>query len=751
MKHILLLLLVVIGLVFISLPVQADPQLIDLTKVPKAPKLFITITGNNVKIYWYPVDLATGYTLFFAPYPEASKIENMDLKNQTVISFDVPSDGMSWYVAVRAYNNEGSSPLSNIKHFALPGPGVLYDIPSGWMLSNSSNKIHHDFTILGKLYRIAFFSNSSNKLNIPVAGQVKSDGSLSYISDPLEREAVLMYGKMHYDSNPLLSLKDSVYNGSDLWRNTLKPAMIEAADKSDPAQADKAIVLFAGGKALLKVGLSMIVPTSAPGAVSTLTTIGHILSAGSDLNSFLSAVMATPDSNELLQALRAHYLVDRYGFYKFVTSYGLGDIGGYVTRGVSDSMSIGADGIKVLGWIADTSDTNTNAIGGAIDSILSGNKLPNVQFNTVRHITQSAVKGFGTSVVFYAIGQVTDLGAEAKKLLISSQYHYNVCALLAGSIADDIDSLSTISYAKDLIDKLNIILLKIDIFQKVRYEMTYCLHARLSKIKSNFFQQFTVKDEDLIKLSDEMKEASDISNSVESAVTDLIDSISQGLALPKATASSPSGTCGAYVAPGVWQEFDCYNLAAIGKTTNDDPFTPSWRLIGGYWQWGRKGPDASQWYDTNTANFAHGPTGPGDSEANSVSISGWDSSNAPNGSWSDSTKTANDPCPAGFRVPTKSQWDGVRKNNTQSTVGTWSENPTNYSSARFFGDDLMLPAAGRRYYHSGTLHYRGHYGYYWSSSEGSGLYAWYLYFASGNADTYSYGRRYGHSVRCVAE
>lgn len=65
---------------------------------------------------------------------------------------------------------------------------------------------------------------------------------------------------------------------------------------------------------------------------------------------------------------------------------------------------------------------------------------------------------------------------------------------------------------------------------------------------------------------------------------------------------SPSGdsvafadsTCGAYVAPGVWKEFDCYNLAAIGKATGVDPFTPSWGLIGGYRLWGRKGPDSSQ-------------------------------------------------------------------------------------------------------------------------------------------------------------
>ncbi|MEY3369044.1 MAG: hypothetical protein RI973_2199, partial [Bacteroidota bacterium] len=207
--------------------------------------------------------------------------------------------------------------------------------------------------------------------------------------------------------------------------------------------------------------------------------------------------------------------------------------------------------------------------------------------------------------------------------------------------------------------------------------------------------------------------------------------------------------CGAYVAPNQWKEFMCHNLAAANTAAG--PFTPSWEIIGGYWQWGRKGPDASQWLNTNTPNFAHGPTGPGAGETNEAAVSGWSTSGAPNGAWSDAAKTANDPCPTGFRVPTKAQWEGVLANNTLSDIGTWSYNATNYSSGKSIGPNLFLPAAGFRVNSNGTLSSRGTEGWYWSTTENGSDGAWDLYFSSGNASMFIDDRSYGLPLRCIAD
>lgn len=162
-------------------------------------------------------------------------------------------------------------------------------------------------------------------------------------------------------------------------------------------------------------------------------------------------------------------------------------------------------------------------------------------------------------------------------------------------------------------------------------------------------------------------------------------------------------TCGAYVATGVWKNFMCYNLGAAN--TEADPMTPSWEINGGYWVWGRKGPEPHEWQTTNTAHFKHGPTGPQFEQSNY-------NTNASSGLSEDGDWPATaDPCPEGYRIPTSSEWSGVKNRNSVQTLGSWVSTYTNYSSGRFFGPSLFLPAAG---FYNGGLNDRGLAGSYWS-------------------------------------
>jgi uncharacterized protein (TIGR02145 family) len=202
---------------------------------------------------------------------------------------------------------------------------------------------------------------------------------------------------------------------------------------------------------------------------------------------------------------------------------------------------------------------------------------------------------------------------------------------------------------------------------------------------------------------------------------------------------SSTPVCRAKVNATDYKNFMCYNLGAAN--TSADPFTPSWEINGGYWQWGR------------SAQATAGPTGPDAGQANNGAVSGWNTTYPANGSWADGSKTANDPCPAGYRIPTKAQWDGVSANNTYTNVGTFTSSATNYGSGKKFGDQLMLPAAGGRNGGSGALYNRGGTGFYWSSTELVNNSAWDLYFGSSGATTdyFDGSRNYGFSVRCVAE
>ena len=91
-----------------------------------APTLTVAAAGTKVTLSWSAVSGATGYTLFYAPYPYAGPetIESVDMRTQTGISANL-STGASFYIAVQAYNSAGSSGYSNIEYFVISNS-------SGW-------------------------------------------------------------------------------------------------------------------------------------------------------------------------------------------------------------------------------------------------------------------------------------------------------------------------------------------------------------------------------------------------------------------------------------------------------------------------------------------------------------------------------------------------------------------------------------------------------------------------------------------
>ena len=200
--------------------------------------------------------------------------------------------------------------------------------------------------------------------------------------------------------------------------------------------------------------------------------------------------------------------------------------------------------------------------------------------------------------------------------------------------------------------------------------------------------------------------------------------------------------CGAYIGPNNdpanFKEFMCQNLGATGGI---DPFSPESGNHGNKYQWGANTNEAGRYI--SQAN----------DQSNSGTLSGWISTSKPNGSWSDTSKTSNDPCPSGYRVPTRVQWQSVIGNNNVERVGSWAGG--SYTTALYFRNPsnvrtLMLPAAGNRGSADGTLSSRGSDGYYWSSSEATSL-AYDLEFSSSSLGSYYYYRTSGFSVRCVAE
>ena len=122
------------------------------------------------------------------------------------------------------------------------------------------------------------------------------------------------------------------------------------------------------------------------------------------------------------------------------------------------------------------------------------------------------------------------------------------------------------------------------------------------------------------------------------------------------------------------------------------------------------------------------------------------------GTESEPIKTEYDPCPEGWRVPTKAELKNLTSHKSPWTtndgqVGYWFSGSESYSSSV---SSVFFPAAGYSIYY-GKEPNRGDDGHYWSSCPNKNNRADYLIFYD-NRNTWFYdGRANGFSVRCVKD
>jgi uncharacterized protein (TIGR02145 family) len=121
--------------------------------------------------------------------------------------------------------------------------------------------------------------------------------------------------------------------------------------------------------------------------------------------------------------------------------------------------------------------------------------------------------------------------------------------------------------------------------------------------------------------------------------------------------------CGAYKSDGTWLNFMCHNL---GADETADPFTHTFALQGNWYVFGNNTP----------ARIPKDGSCSGESVASPTPISG-------NVNWTD------DPCPPGWRLPTISEWDSVRKSEFNDI--SKGEVICNATPGWYFGSLLFLP------------------------------------------------------------
>ena len=187
------------------------------------------------------------------------------------------------------------------------------------------------------------------------------------------------------------------------------------------------------------------------------------------------------------------------------------------------------------------------------------------------------------------------------------------------------------------------------------------------------------------------------------------------------TVTSPTGK--------IWMDRDLG--ATQVATSSADPLA-----YGDFYQWGRLKDGHQIKTSPTTATLSSGDVpGNGNFITTNAGINDWRTTS--NNSLWQGVNGTNNPCPAGFRLPTQAELAAeVALFSTANTAGA-------YASI------LKFPAAGYRTYNSATLSNVGTAGLYWTSTT-SGASSVYFYFSTVAGST-TVLRAFGFSVRCIKD
>jgi uncharacterized protein (TIGR02145 family) len=161
---------------------------------------------------------------------------------------------------------------------------------------------------------------------------------------------------------------------------------------------------------------------------------------------------------------------------------------------------------------------------------------------------------------------------------------------------------------------------------------------------------------------------------------------------------------------------------------------------GDLYQWGRFA-DGHQCRSSDTTHQRSSTDNPGHGDFIAKTPAPYDWRNPQNNSLWQGVNGINNPCPKGYRLPTKGEWE--------AELNSWGANK---NATGAFNSPLKLPVAGFRNHSDGSLNQAGTSGNYWSSTISSNNnYSQVLFFTNATALMPAPGRASGCSVRCIKD